>query len=540
MMNMELYKKTASELSELLQKKEISSVELTKDILARTEAVEKKVQGYITLTEEDALKSATIVDAKRVAGENLGALAGIPVAIKDNICTKGTLTTCASKMLFNFIPPYHATVIEKLLAQDVVLTGKTNMDEFAMGSSCENSAMHPTYNPHNLNCVPGGSSGGSAAVVAAGEVPLSLGSDTGGSIRQPAAFCGVVGLKPTYGAVSRYGLVAFASSLDQIGPFGRTVEDTAMLFDAAAFCGVVGLKPTYGAVSRYGLVAFASSLDQIGPFGRTVEDTAMLFDAIAGHDPRHDSTSIKTPFEGQTHANLNPDMRGIKIGLPKEYFGAGISEEVRKHVLAAADTYRAMGAEILEISLPLSKYALPVYYILSSAEASSNLARFDGVKYGYRSPNFDQHDLTSLYVKSRSEGFGHEVQRRIMLGTYVLSSGFYDAYYRKARAAQQKIKSEFASAFEVCDLILTPVAPTTAYQINSKTTNPLEMYAGDICTVSVNIAGLPGLVQPCGFDENNMPIGMQLIGPRFGEQRLLNAGFAFEKVSGLKNIVAAL
>jgi aspartyl-tRNA(Asn)/glutamyl-tRNA(Gln) amidotransferase subunit A len=493
MMNMELYKKTASELSGLLQKKEISSVELTKDILARTEAVEKKVQGYITLTAEDALKSAAIVDSKRAAGENLGALAGIPVAIKDNICTKGTLTTCASKMLFNFIPPYHAMVIEKLLAQNVILTGKTNMDEFAMGSSCENSAMHPTYNPHDLNCVPGGSSGGSAAVVAAGEVPLSLGSDTGGSIRQPAAFCGVV-----------------------------------------------GLKPTYGAVSRYGLVAFASSLDQIGPFGRTVEDTAMLFDAITGHDPHHDSTSIKTSFEGQTHANLNSDMRGIKIGLPKEYFGEGISAEVRKHVLAAADMYRAMGAEILEISLPLSKYALPVYYILSSAEASSNLARFDGVKYGYRSPNFDRHDLTSLYVKSRSEGFGQEVQRRIMLGTYVLSSGFYDAYYRKARAAQQMIKSEFASAFEQCDLILTPVAPTAAYKINSKTTNPTEMYAGDICTVSVNIAGLPGLVQPCGLDENKMPIGMQLIGPHFGEQRLLNAGFAFEKASGLKNMIAAL
>lgn len=489
---MELFKKTATELSSMLKAKEISAVELTNDILARTEAVESKVQGYITLTADTARKQAEAVDAKRAAGEELSDLAGIPVAIKDNICTKGTLTTCASKMLYNFNPPYNATVMEKLAAHDIVMTGKANMDEFAMGSSCENSAMHPTHNPHNLSKVPGGSSGGSAAIVAAGEVPLSLGSDTGGSIRQPASFCGVV-----------------------------------------------GLKPTYGAVSRYGLIAFASSLDQIGPFGRSVEDTAMLFDAITAHDPKHDSTSVKTPFEGTTRANLNADMKGKKIGLPKEYFGEGISEEVRKNVLAAAETYKSLGAEVFEISLPLSEYALPIYYILSSAEASSNLARFDGVKYGYRTPNADE-DLIALYTKSRSEGFGEEVQRRIMLGTYVLSSGYYDAYYKKARAAQRKIKAEFASAFEKCDAILTPVAPTTAYEIGSKTTNPLEMYAGDICTVSVNIAGLPAMVQPCGFDSNKMPIGMQLIGPRFGEQTLLNAGYAFEQASGLKNIIAEL
>ncbi len=489
---MELFKKTATELSSMLKAKEISAVELTNDILARTEAVESKVQGYVTLTADAARKQAEAVDAKRAAGEELSDLAGIPVAIKDNICTKGTLTTCASKMLYNFNPPYNATVMEKLAAHDIVMTGKANMDEFAMGSSCENSGMHSTHNPHNLNKVPGGSSGGSAAVVAAGEVPLSLGSDTGGSIRQPASFCGVV-----------------------------------------------GLKPTYGAVSRYGLIAFASSLDQIGPFGRCVEDTAMLFDAITAHDPKHDSTSVKTPFEGTTRANLNADMKGKKIGLPKEYFGEGISEEVRKSVLAAAETYKSLGAEVFEISLPLSEYALPIYYILSSAEASSNLARFDGVKYGYRTPNADE-DLIALYTKSRSEGFGEEVQRRIMLGTYVLSSGYYDAYYKKARAAQRKIKAEFASAFEKCDAILTPVAPTTAYEIGSKTTNPLEMYAGDICTVSVNIAGLPAMVQPCGFDSNKMPIGMQLIGPRFGEQTLLNAGYAFEKATGLKNIIAEL
>jgi len=299
------------------------------------------------------------------------------------------------------------------------------------------------------------------------------------------------------------------------------------------------MKPTYGAVSRYGLIAFASSLDQIGPFGRSIEDAAMLLDAITGYDPTHDSTSVKTLFEGSVRANLNPDMKGKKIGLPKEYFGEGISEEVRKAVLAAADSYKAMGAEVFEISLPLVDYALPIYYILSSAEASSNLARFDGVKYGYRTPNAGD-DLIDLYVKSRSEGFGEEVQRRIMLGTYVLSSGYYDAYYKKARAAQRKIKEEFASAFDKCDMILTPVAPTTAYEIGSKTQDPLEMYAGDICTVSVNIAGLPGLVQPCGFDSSKMPIGMQLIGRPFGEQELLNAGLAFEQASGLKNIIAAL
>lgn len=489
---MELFRKTASELSEMLTKKEISAVELARDVLARTAAVDEKVGAYITITEETALEQAQAVDAKRAAGDTLSALAGIPVAIKDNICTKGTLTTCASKMLHNFKPPYNATVMDKLAQHDVVVTGKVNMDEFAMGSSCENSAMKLTHNPHDLSRVPGGSSGGSAAVVAAGEVPLALGSDTGGSIRQPASFCGVV-----------------------------------------------GLKPTYGAVSRYGLIAFASSLDQIGPFGRCVEDTALLFDAITGYDPKHDSTSVQTPFAGAVRANLNPNMKGMRIGLPKEYFGPGISEEVTKAVMAAADQYKAMGAEVFEVSLPLSTYALPIYYILSSAEASSNLARFDGVKYGYRTPDAGE-DLLDLYIKSRSEGFGEEVQRRIMLGTYVLSSGYYDAYYKKARAAQRKIKEEFAAVFEKCDMILTPVAPTTAYEIGSKTTDPLAMYAGDICTVSVNIAGLPGLVQPCGLDSNQMPIGMQLIGRPFGEQTLLNAGLAFEQASGLKNMIAAL
>lgn len=490
-MAMEWMKKTAAELSSMLERKEVSAVELAKAALSRAEEVDGKIGAYLTIAEETALSAAETVDKRRAAGETLAPLAGVPVAVKDNICTKGLLTTCASKMLYNFVPPYDATVIEKLAENGLVVTGKCNMDEFAMGSSCENSAMKVTHNPHDLNRVPGGSSGGSAAVVAAGEVPLSLGSDTGGSIRQPASFCGVV-----------------------------------------------GLKPTYGAVSRYGLIAFASSLDQIGPFARTVEDAALLMDAITGYDSKHDSTSAQAPFAGTLHVNLNADMKGVRIGLPKEYFGAGISEEVRTSVLAAAETYKSLGAEVFEISLPLVEYALPIYYILSSAEASSNLARFDGVKYGFRAEGCEE--LLDIYIKSRSQGFGSEVQRRIMLGTYVLSSGYYDAYYKKARAAQRKIRAEFAEAFAKCDVILTPVAPTTAYELGSRTTNPLEMYAGDICTVSINIAGLPALVQPCGFDGNKLPIGMQLIGPRFGEQRLMNAGLAFEQASGLRNIIAAL
>lgn len=484
---MELYKKTAAELSELLAAKEISSVELVTDIYARTDAVEDKVGAYITQTREKALEAAAAIDAKRAGGEALSPLAGIPVAVKDNICTRGIRTTCASKMLENFVPPYQATAAAKLEEAGLIVTGKVNMDEFAMGSSCENSALQVTRNPHHLDCVPGGSSGGSAAVVAAGEVPISVGSDTGGSIRQPAAFCGVV-----------------------------------------------GLKPTYGAVSRFGLVAFASSLDQIGPFGRTVKDTAMLADVLMGYD-KMDSTSVPREYTSLT-AHLNADIKGLKIGLPKEYFSEGISAPVREAVLKAADVYRSLGAEVFEISLPLSEYALPVYYILSSAEASSNLARFDGVKYGYRAKDFD--GLIDLYVKSRSEGFGVEVQRRIMLGTYVLSSGYYDAYYKKARAAQRKIRADYDAALQQCDVILTPVAPTTAYKLGEKTSDPLQMYAGDICTVSVNIAGLPAMVQPCGFDESGLPIGMQLIGPRFGEQTLMNAGLAFEQASGLSNIIA--
>ncbi|MGN1014383.1 MAG: Asp-tRNA(Asn)/Glu-tRNA(Gln) amidotransferase subunit GatA [Butyricicoccus sp.] len=485
---MELYRKTASELSAMLQKGEISSVELVQDMYARTDAVEEQVGAYITQTRESALAAAAAVDAKRAAGEELSPLAGIPVAVKDNICTKGVRTTCASKMLEHYVPFYQATAAQKLSDADMIMTGKVNMDEFAMGSSCENSALRKTRNPHNLEHVPGGSSGGSAAAVAAAEVPLAVGSDTGGSIRQPASFCGVV-----------------------------------------------GLKPTYGTVSRYGLIAFASSLDQIGPMARSVEDAALLADVLMGADTLHDSTSVLREYDS-LYANRNADMTGVKIGLPKEYFGEGIDAEVSKAVLAAAETYRQLGAEVVDISLPLSSYALPIYYILSSAEASSNLARFDGVKYGYRTEKAN--DLIDLYVKSRSEAFGPEVQRRIMLGTYVLSSGYYDAYYKKARAAQRAIRADYAKAFEQVDVILTPTAPTTAYKLGEKTSDPLQMYMGDICTVSVNIAGLPGLVLPCGFDSAKLPIGMQLIGPRFGEQRLINAGLAFERASGLTNIVA--
>ncbi len=484
---MELYQKTAAELSAMLKNKEVSSVELTKAAFARTAAVEDKVGAYITLTEEHALETAAAIDAKRAAGEELAPLAGVPVSVKDNICTKGIRTTCASRMLENFQPPYNATVMNRLHDAGLVMTGKTNLDEFAMGSSCENSALQKTHNPHNLEHVTGGSSGGAAASVAAGEVSIALGSDTGGSIRQPASFCGVV-----------------------------------------------GLKPTYGTVSRYGLVAFASSLDQIGPFARSVEDAALLTDVLRGYD-KMDSTSYPREYDS-LHAGMNANIKGMKIGLPKEYFGEGISEEVSKAVLAAAETYKQLGAEVVEISLPLSKYALPIYYILSSAEASSNLARFDGVKYGYRAEKFD--GIIDLYVKSRSEAFGQEVQRRIMLGTYVLSSGYYDAYYKKARAAQRAIRTDYNKAFEQVDVIMTPVAPTTAYKIGEKTSDPLQMYMGDICTVSVNIAGLPAMVQPCGFDANKLPIGMQLIGPRFGEQKLINAGLAYEKASGLSNIVA--
>lgn len=478
---MELYQYTATELSGLLSRRECSAEEAAQSVLGRIHAVEDKVGAYVTVTEELALEQARRIDEQRAAGEELHPLAGIPIAIKDNICTKGVETTCASKMLEHFVPPYDATVMEKLNACGYVPLGKVNMDEFAMGSSTETSYFHQTRNPHDLDRVPGGSSGGSGASVAAGEAFLALGSDTGGSIRLPAAYCGVV-----------------------------------------------GLKPTYGSVSRYGLVAFASSLDQIGPLGRSVSDVAMLYSAICGRDP-HDATSAVRDYP-DFYTSLKADVAGKVIGLPKEYFGAGVSDTVKEKVMGAAKTLESLGAELKEISLPSTDYALNAYYIISSAEASSNLARFDGVKYGFRAE--DYHGLEDMYEKTRSEGFGDEVKRRILLGTFVLSSGYYDAYYKRAKLLQNQIAGEFQAAFSGCDVILTPTAPDTAFRIGENIGDPIRMYATDICTVTVNIAGLPALSIPCGTDPSGLPVGCQLIGAKFREQTLLDTAFAYEKAVG--------
>ncbi|MEG1621240.1 MAG: Asp-tRNA(Asn)/Glu-tRNA(Gln) amidotransferase subunit GatA [Oscillospiraceae bacterium] len=484
---MELYKKSAAELSKMLEKKEISSVELINATYDRVDSQEKDVEAFITLDKDSAIKKAEEIDKMRLNGDNMPILAGVPIGIKDNICTKGLRTTCASKMLGDFVPPYSATVVEKLDKNGVITVGKMNMDEFAMGSSTETSFFHKTKNPWDLSRVPGGSSGGSAAAVASGEVPFSLGSDTGGSIRQPASLCGVV-----------------------------------------------GLKPTYGSVSRYGLVAFASSLDQIGPFARTVLDTALLFDTIKGHDS-HDATSSKFKY-GDIISSLSNDIKGVKIGLPKEYFGEGVDAEVKAEIMRAAETLKQLGAEITEISLPSTEYALQAYYIIACAEASSNLARFDGVRYGFRAENLE--NLNDLYEKTRSEGFGEEVKRRIMLGTFVLSSGYYDAYYNRAKLLQKKITAEFEEAYKKCDLLLTPVSPSTAFKIGENINNPLKMYASDICTINVNIAGLPAISLPFGIGEDKMPIGVQLIGPKFSEKLILNVSSKLEEAVGGFNKVA--
>ncbi len=471
--------KGIKELSEGLRKKEFSSVELTKLYLEEIKKKDDKIEAFLTVTAEKALEMAGEAD-KMIAEDKGTPLTGIPMAVKDNICTKGIKTTCASKMLYNFVPPYEAHVTDKLFGSGAVMLGKVNMDEFAMGSTTENSAFKTTKNPRNLSHVPGGSSGGSAAAVAAGECVYALGSDTGGSIRQPASFCGVV-----------------------------------------------GMKPTYGSVSRYGLVAFASSLDQIGPLTRSVEDNATVLTAISGHDER-DTTSIKREY-GDFTADIGKSVKGMKIGIIKEFFGEGISDEVKAAVLGAAKKYESMGAELVELSIPTLDYALPAYYVISSAEASSNLARFDGARYGYRSEKFD--DITELYKNSRSEGFGSEVKRRIMLGTFALSSGYYDAYYKKALQVRTLIIRDFNKAFESCDFILSPVSPTTAYKIGEKTSDPLEMYLGDIYTVPINIAGVPSLSMPCAVGKDNLPIGMQLIGPLFSENKLYKAGYAFEEAT---------
>lgn len=478
---MRLYEKTASELSEMLKNKECSAVELCNDVLARINETENKIGAYVTVAEESAKENAKKIDKAMAAGDKLHPLAGIPIGIKDNISTKGIRTTCSSKMLENYIPPFDATVINKINNAGMTVIGKMNMDEFAMGSSTETSYMHLTRNPYNTECVPGGSSGGSAAAVAAGEAILTLGSDTGGSIRQPAALCGVVGMKPTYGSVSRYGLVAFASSLDQIGPLGKSVKDVAML----------------------------QSL-------------------ICGHD-RYDATSKNIEYPDYAAA-LKENAKSLKIGIPKEYFGEGIDSQVKESVMKAVKEFELQGAVIKEISLPSTEYAINTYYIIASAEASSNLARFDGVKYGYRTAEYD--GLVDMYEKTRSEGFGDEVKRRIMLGTFVLSSGYFDAYYKKAKRVQNQISQEFSNAFKECDIIATPTVPASAFKIGENIGDPIKMYYNDVCTVTVNIAGLPAISLPCGKDSAGMPMGLQLIGDKFSEQTLLNTAYTYEKICG--------
>ena len=475
---MDITKLTVHELKQKLDNKEITIPEVVSAYINRINEKEKDVQAFITTSENDALEKAKEIQEKKEKGEITKQYAGIPIGIKDNICTKGTKTTCASKMLENFISPYNATVIEKLENENLISLGKLNMDEFAMGGSTEYSYFKKTRNPWNLNKVPGGSSGGSAAAVASDMVPWALGSDTGGSIRQPASFCGVV-----------------------------------------------GLKPTYGLVSRYGLVAFASSLDQIGPITKDVEDCAILLNMITGHDEK-DTTSIEMEKIDYTKS-LKKDIKGIKIGVPKEFFGEGINQEVKDVLQKSIQKYKELGAEIEEFSLDIAQYALATYYIIACAEASSNLGRFDGIRYGYRTKEYS--NLRELYKKSRSEGFGSEVKRRIILGTYVLSSGYYDAYYKKAQQVRTLVMNEFNKAFEKYDIILTPTSPTVSFDLGSKSENPLEMYLSDICTVSVNIAGVPAISIPCGVNSENMPIGMQLIGNKFCEEKILNVAYAFEQ-----------
>ena len=470
---------TIHEYAELLKQRKLSSVELTKQYLARIEKADAQIGSYITVCPDDALAAAGKAD-ERIAKGEATLLTGIPVGIKDNICTEGIKTTCASKMLYNFVPPYDATVVQKLKCEGAVILGKLNMDEFAMGSSTESSYFKKTKNPYDLTRVPGGSSGGSAACVSADLAPYALGSDTGGSIRQPAAFCGNV-----------------------------------------------GLKPTYGLVSRFGLIAFASSLDQIGCFTKDVTDCAIVLNAIAGYD-RMDSTSMDIEQTDYTKA-LDLPLKGMKVGVPKQYLESGIQAEIKEAVENAVKVYESLGAECEECSLPLSKYALPAYYLISSAEASSNLARFDGIKYGYRAEEY--HGLTDLYEKTRSEGFGEEVKRRIMLGTYALSSGYYDAYYKKAQQVRSLIKRDFGKCFERYDVLLTPTTPTTAFRFGEKS-DPVAMYMGDICTVAVNIAGLPAINIPAGLDQKGMPIGIQLIANSFDERKLLTTAYAYEQQTG--------
>ena len=475
---MELMELTALELGKKIKSKEISVKEAVTKALEQTAALEKDVHAFVNVEEEYALKQAELVQKGIDDGTLTGPLAGVPVAIKDNMCTKGILTTCSSKILSNFTPFYSAEAVLNLEKAGAVMIGKTNMDEFAMGSTTETSAYGITKNPWNLSHVPGGSSGGSCAAVAAGEVPFALGSDTGGSIRQPSSFCGVT-----------------------------------------------GIKPTYGMVSRYGLIAYGSSLDQIGPIAKDVSDCAAVLETIASYDKK-DSTSVKREEYDFTSA-LVDDVRGLKIGIPKDYFADGLNSEVRDAVLNVAKVLKEKGAQVEEFDLSMVEYAIPAYYVIACAEASSNLSRFDGIKYGYRTDTFT--DLHNMYKKSRSEGFGEEVKRRIMLGSFVLSSGYYDAYYLKALRTKALIKQAFDKAFEKYDMILAPAAPTTAPEIGKSLTDPIQMYLGDIYTVSVNLAGLPGISFPCGMDSKGLPIGAQLIGDCFKEKTIIRAAYAFEQ-----------
>ena len=470
-----------------LTSRQISSVELTQACLDRIEAVEDRVQSFLTLTPETALAQAEAADRMLAAGEG-GPLTGVPVQIKDVMCTEGVPTTCASRMLENFVPVYNATAVEQLLGQGAVMLGKGNMDEFAMGSSCENSAFHPTMNPWDLERVPGGSSGGAAASVASGEAIYALGSDTGGSVRQPAALCGVV-----------------------------------------------GLKPTYGLVSRYGLIAFASSLDQIGPVGRTVMDCALALNAIAGHDPR-DATSVHQEPKDYA-ASLGQDIKGLRLGIPEEYFVDGMEPGSRKAVDEAISALEGLGASVRPVSLPTTRYALACYYIIAPSECSANLARYDGVKYGYSYQGTN--DMWEALEKTREYGFGPEVTRRVILGTYALSSGYHDAYYLKAQQARTMIRQDFDRVFQDVDALVTPTSPVTAFKIGEKSGDPVQMYLIDVCTLPVNIAGLPGLSVPCGFSDG-LPVGLQLIGPHFSEETLLRTAHAYESATGWSKARPAL
>ena len=485
---MRLYEKPAHVLHDMLVNKEITAVALTEDVLKRIDEVEGDVKAYLTITRDEALAQAKAVDEKIAKGETISFLEGIPGAIKDNICTKGIKTTCASKILEHFVPPYDATVMTKIKAQNPVILGKLNMDEFAMGGSTENSAYHPTCNPWNTDCVPGGSSGGSAASVAAGTSIWALGSDTGGSIRQPASFCGVV-----------------------------------------------GMKPTYGRVSRYGLVAYASSLDQIGPLTRDVTDCANILNIICGHDEM-DSTSSEAEVPDFTKA-LVEDVKGLKIGLPKEYFVDGMDPEVEKTVRAAIEKYKELGAEIVDISLPHTKYAISAYYLIAPAEAATNLQRYDGVSYGER---VEGEDLVAMMTNTRTEKFGEEVKRRIVIGNYALSAGYYDAYYLKAMKVRTLVQQDYNKAFKKVDVIMAPTAPTPAFKIGEMISDPLQMYLQDACTVPLNLAGLPGMSIPCGYSSSGMPIGLQIIGKALDEETILRAAYTYEQSQNYHDEMAKL